>query len=113
VGRYLRGETGTHLPLPLSYFDEDTAQALTALREQAISRRSEELLTYVSTALEHGAIENTWHSTATRLYGNWLQYIREQKDEERLRNMIGVITNDPGVDALTMHWELTQIDGMA
>ncbi len=111
VGRYLRGETDTHPSLPQSYFDDDTAQVLTALRRHAISHRGEELLTYVSTALEHGTINNTWHATAARIYRNWLQYIRDQKEIERQQRRITV--SAPGMDVLTPHPALTQIEGIA
>jgi homoserine O-succinyltransferase len=111
VGRYLRGEADIYPTLPRGYFDEDTAQALTALRTQAIDRRSEELLTYVSTTLEHGTINNTWHSTAARIYRNWLQYIRDQKETERHQHRIAV--GAPVVDVLTLRPMLTQIEGIA
>ena len=111
VGRYLRGETDTYPSLPRSYFDEDTAQALTALRAQAICQRGEELLTYVSTTLEHGTIDYTWHSTAARIYRNWLQYIRDQKETERHQHRITI--GAPEMDVLTLRPTLTQIEGIA
>lgn len=79
VGRYLRGERETYPSMPRNYFDENTVNVLTALREEAMSRRSEELLGEVSTALENRSIENTWHSTAVCIYRNWLEYICGQK----------------------------------
>jgi homoserine O-succinyltransferase/O-acetyltransferase len=111
VSRYLRGETDAYPSLPRSYFDEDTAQALTALRAQAIRQRSEELLTYVSTTLEHTAIDNTWHSTAARIYRNWLQYIRDQKETEEHHH--GITVGAPAVDVLTLRAPLTQIERIA
>jgi homoserine O-succinyltransferase/O-acetyltransferase len=112
VGRYLRGETDRYPTMPQGYFDGDTAQALAALRGEAMSRRSEELLTYVSTTLEHGAITNTWHSTATCIYRNWLQYIRDQKEAERHHHRTGANANVSGVEGLMSSRELTQIDGI-
>jgi homoserine O-succinyltransferase/O-acetyltransferase len=79
VGRYLRRERDTYPSMPRSYFDEDTVNALTAIREKAMLRRSEELLAEVSVALEKRSIENTWHSTAACIYRNWLEYICGQK----------------------------------
>ncbi len=113
VGRYFRGETDTYPSLPRSYFDEDTTRALSALRGQAISDRGEDLLTYVSTTLEHGAIYNTWHSTAACIYRNWLQYIRDEKEAEIHRNRIDIIADAPDVNALMLQSDLTQIESIA
>jgi homoserine O-succinyltransferase len=79
VVRYLKGERETYPSMPRSYFDENTVNALTELREEIMSRRNEELLAEVSTALEKRSIENTWHSTAACIYRNWLNYICGQK----------------------------------
>ncbi len=111
VSRYVRGETDAYPSLPQSYFDEDTAQALTALRAQAIRQRNEELLTYVSTKLEHTTIDNTWHTTAARIYRNWLQYIRDQKETEKHQHRITV--GAPDVNALMLRSDLTQVEGIA
>ena len=79
VGRYLRGETDIYPLMPRSYFDPQTANALAALQEQALSCRQPELLTDVSNVLAETSIEDTWHSTATSIYRNWLQYMAAQK----------------------------------
>jgi homoserine O-succinyltransferase/O-acetyltransferase len=79
VGRYLKGERETYPSMPRSYFDENTVDALTELREKIMSCRNEELLADVSTTLEKRNIENTWHSTAACIYRNWLSYICVQK----------------------------------
>ena len=79
VGRYLKGERETYPSMPRSYFDENTVNTLTELREKIMSRRNEELLVEVSTALEKRSIENTWHSTAACIYRNWLNYLCGQK----------------------------------
>jgi homoserine O-succinyltransferase/O-acetyltransferase len=113
VGRFLRGEAEIYPSAPRSYFDEDTAQALTLLCEEAMHRRDEELLTYVSSALEHGAINSTWHSTAACIYKNWLEYIREKKEEQRHRDRINMIAAPPEVDAFMLRPELAQIEGVA
>ncbi len=113
VGRFLRGETEIYPSAPRSYFDERTAQALAMLRAEAMHWRDEELLTYVSTALEHGAVNSSWHSTAVRIYQNWLEYIRDQKEEQRHRDRLNVVADPPEVDAFMLRPELTQIEGVA
>jgi homoserine O-succinyltransferase/O-acetyltransferase len=80
VGRYLRGETNTYPLMPQGYFDDGTAIALTALQNEAISRKREDVLAEVSTTLGNSRIENTWQVPAARLYRNWLDYICEQKE---------------------------------
>ena len=80
VRRYFRGESEGYPLLPHNYFDEDTAAALTALRHKAMSRRSQDLLIEVDDTLNERTISNTWCSTGTPLYRNWLEYIACQKD---------------------------------
>ena len=79
VGRYLRGETNTYPLMPRGYFDEATVFTLKALQSRSTSGAREELLTELSNTLETSRIENTWHSTAARIYRNWLKYICAQK----------------------------------
>jgi homoserine O-succinyltransferase len=79
AGRYLRGEADSYPLVPSCYFDHHTADALAALREEAIVSRSEELLVHVEALLEKPEIENTWRLTAALMYRNWLEYIRNSK----------------------------------
>ena len=65
--------------MPHGYFDEETVEALTALRERALADRREELLAEFPTAMAAGKVTNTWRSTAESLYRNWLQYICAEK----------------------------------
>lgn len=80
VRRYLTREVDTYPSMPQNYFATDTADALTELREKAMSRRCVELLADVTTAAGERTIAHTWHSTAARVYGNWLAYICDQKE---------------------------------
>ena len=79
IGRFLRGERDTYPPMPQGYFDEDTVNALTAMRERALSDRREEVLADFPTALAAGKVTNTWRATARSLYRNWLAYISAEK----------------------------------
>ncbi len=87
IGRFLRRERDTYPPMPHGYFDEETVEALTALRERALLDRREELLAEFPTAMAAGKVTNTWRSTAESLYRNWLQYIRAQKQQKLTREM--------------------------
>jgi len=80
VGRYLRRERDTYPPMPAGYFDQDTADVFTTLRERAMSNRRKELLEEFPTALVEERVANTWRSMAARVYGNWLAYLYAQND---------------------------------
>lgn len=84
IGRYIRDESNSYPLVPTGYFDQATADALSALREQAIVRRSPKLLANVSALLEKPEIENTWRLTAALIYRNWLEYIRARKQSTQI-----------------------------
>jgi homoserine O-succinyltransferase/O-acetyltransferase len=76
VARYLRRESDTYPQLPHDYFDSRTADALTALHDQAISHRSKEQLRIIAAVLEKAEIGNTWRPASIQTYRNWLRYLR-------------------------------------
>ena len=80
VGRYLRRERDTYPVMPGGYFDGDSIDALTAMRERSESFRSEELIGDFPTALAAKGLTNTWRPAATSVYGNWLRYLCTQKE---------------------------------
>jgi homoserine O-succinyltransferase len=97
VQRFFKDETQTYPPLPRGYFDAQTEIALTALREKALSHRSLALLRSITAATEEANIRNTWQSSASRIYTNWLECIcaRKQKAQENIvpaRRMTGLAT---------------------
>jgi homoserine O-succinyltransferase len=79
--RYVKGDTAIYPQLPLGYFDRETEVTLTALREKAVSCRSAHLLSSIATATEATDIRNTWQSSASRIYRNWLECICARKRE--------------------------------
>jgi len=79
IKRFLTGERETYPSMPQGYFDEATAAALTALRARALADRREEVLADFPTALAAATVTNTWRSTATHVYRNWLTYMCAQK----------------------------------
>jgi homoserine O-succinyltransferase/O-acetyltransferase len=91
VGRFIRGETEVYPLMPRSYFDNNTVLALTMLQQEARTRPQEELMAELSELLEKITIENTWTTTATRIYRNWLQYIRAQ---EQLRSKSSKVSRE-------------------
>jgi homoserine O-succinyltransferase len=80
VGRYLKRDRDTYPPMPEGYFDRNTADVLTALRERALSNRRKELFEDFPTALVEKRIANRWRSVSARLYGNWLAYLYAQSE---------------------------------
>jgi len=91
VGRYLRQESEVYPSMPRNYFDRETAEALVALQEKAVSGRSEALLTELSDTLSKRSIENTWRPTAVGIYGKWLEYLNAQKANKGRLRRINVI----------------------
>ena len=85
VGRFLRRERETYPTMPHGYFDRETVEALTALRERALVDRREALLADFPTAMAAGKVTNTWRPMAENLYRNWLAYLREQKAQAATR----------------------------
>jgi homoserine O-succinyltransferase len=81
VGRYISGEAGAYPLLPRGYFKSGTEKVLATLRDTAISCRSAEMLPRVAAAMLDTQIDNTWRSSATRIYRNWLECICAQKSE--------------------------------
>jgi len=79
IRRFLLRERDTYPAMPQGYFDDATVEALTALRERALADRREEVLADFPTALAAGTVTNTWRTTATRVYRNWLLYLTAQK----------------------------------
>jgi homoserine O-succinyltransferase len=90
IGRFLRGERDTYPPMPHGYFDQETVDALIALKARALVDRREELLAEFPIATAAGKVTNTWRSTAESLYRNWLQYIRAQKELGVARSQLAI-----------------------
>jgi homoserine O-succinyltransferase len=86
VERFLRHEASSHPSIPRGYFDHATERALAALREKVMSGTEDALRAHLATALNTGAIENTWHRTAARIYRNWLEQIRARKNSSPRQN---------------------------
>lgn len=79
VGRYLRRERDTFPGMPHGYFNAEAAQVLTAIREQALRERREDLLADFPTGLLERTLGIPWRSAAVRLYSNWLDRLSAMK----------------------------------
>src|SRR6266850_3044575 len=79
IRRFLLRERDSYPAMPQGYFDDATVEALTALRERALVDRREDVLADFPTARAAGTVTNTWRTTATRVYRNWLVYLSAEK----------------------------------
>ena len=99
IGRYFKGEGPRYPSMPQGYFDCDTEETLTALQRQTESGQDDELLPAISAALSNISVENTWQSSATGIYENWLRHIRAQKNIAVRSKSNQSIVNAPMVSA--------------
>jgi homoserine O-succinyltransferase len=79
IGRYFKGEIPKYPLMPQSYFEGSTVDELNALQLRILAGEGEESLPEISRTLSLSSVENTWRSSATAIYANWLGYIRERK----------------------------------
>jgi homoserine O-succinyltransferase len=79
VGRYLRRERETYPAMPHGYFDVVATDASAAFRERARLQRDETLLDSFPTALLERHLRPLDRAPVSRLYRNWLSYLRAQK----------------------------------
>ena len=101
VGRYFKGEADKYPSMPRSYFDRSLADALTAFQEKAIGDRGGELLLEISNALGERTVANTWNSSATGVYKNWLDFICAQKERTLRSKRIKAMTHAARVEWAT------------
>src|SRR3989475_1251495 len=80
IGRFLRCERDTYPRMPHGYFDQETVEALTALRDRALLDRREELLAGFPTAVAARQVTHTRRPSAWNLYRNWPRDVRAQEE---------------------------------
>jgi homoserine O-succinyltransferase/O-acetyltransferase len=97
VGRYLSGDAPAYPTLPQNYFDEKVTAALMQLQQEAGTRTRKGLFEEVCAVLDETQNRNAWHSTAVRIYKNWLDYICAQKTQQPLHEKLVAV--QPAVEA--------------
>ena len=66
--------------MPHGYFDTDAVQLLEDFQRAALAQpHPEQLAFFPETVVE--TLQNTWKSSATCIYRNWLQYVLTKKAE--------------------------------
>lgn len=81
IKRFLRQERETYPTMPHGYFDAATARLLAEFHEIALAHSCEEQMLFFPEAVVAGALQNTWQSSATCVYRNWLEYVLSRKNE--------------------------------
>ena len=79
IRRFVNRERETYPSMPRGYFDAAATKLLTEFREKVLSSPSEELMTMFPEPAIAGTLQNSWHSSATCVYQNWLQYVVSKK----------------------------------
>jgi homoserine O-succinyltransferase len=79
IKRFLRLERDTYPFMPKGYFDTAAAKLLTDFRQLVLHDRREQLIARFPEAALVGTLQNTWCSSATAIYRNWLQYLGAKK----------------------------------
>jgi homoserine O-succinyltransferase len=97
IGRYFKRETPKYPLMPQNYFDRNTVDALNALQLRTISAGLEELLPEISAVFSNAYIQNTWQSSATSIYTDWLRHLGVQKEKAARSKRAKALASAPGV----------------
>jgi len=83
IKRFLRRERDTYPSTPHGYFGAAATRLLSDFREEALHCRQTKVLGVFPEVALAEALQNTWHSSATCLYRQWLQYVAARKVDRR------------------------------
>jgi homoserine O-succinyltransferase len=81
IKRFVRAERETYPTMPTDYFDAVPTRLVTEFRDLVLSDRREELMEGFPEAVLAGGLQNTWRSSATAIYRNWLHYVVSNKSD--------------------------------
>jgi homoserine O-succinyltransferase len=81
IKRFVRAERETYPTMPTDYFDAAPTRLVTEFRDLVLSDRREELMEGFPEAVLAGGLQNTWRSSATAIYRNWLHYVVSNKSD--------------------------------
>src|SRR5271167_936561 len=81
IKRFLRRERETYPSMPKGYFDAAATSLLTDFREVVLSEQREELMEDFPEVALVDSLQNTWHSSATSIYRNWLHYLATKRTD--------------------------------
>jgi homoserine O-succinyltransferase len=81
IKRFLRQERETYPTMPHGYFDPAATRLLTEFQETALAHPAEEQMLFFPEKILAEGLQNTWQSSATCIYRNWLQYVSSRKSQ--------------------------------
>jgi homoserine O-succinyltransferase len=79
IKRFLRRERETFPTQPHGYFDAGATKLLREFQKLAEKDAKEDSLTEFPEAAVAASLENSWRSSAVRIYRNWLRYLLQRK----------------------------------
>lgn len=79
IRRFIKRERETYPTAPQGYFGETSGRLLSEFRDKVVSSPREDLMAEFPEAALVSTLQNTWNSSATGLYRNWLQYVASKK----------------------------------
>jgi len=92
IRRFLNRERETYPSMPRGYFDGAATELLTKFHEKALSHPSEEVMAMFPESAIAGGLQNTWRSSATCVYSNWLEYVVSKKADASVFAAIAVFS---------------------
>ena len=81
IKRFLRRERETFPTQPHGYFDAGATKLLREFQELAEKDAKEDSLTQFPEAAVAASLQNSWRSSAVRIYRNWLRYLLQRRAE--------------------------------
>lgn len=90
VRRFLAGEKDEYPVAPQRYFDPQTADALAALRREAMKgRRDLRILDKVGDLIRGAVMPTPWDAMARKVYTNWLEFVVRPNALSRVAKRLG------------------------
>jgi homoserine O-succinyltransferase len=99
IKRFLRRERETYPSMPRDYFDGTGTNLLSDFRDSVLSDRREELLAAFPESAVVPAVVNSWYTSATCVYHNWLQYVASKKKDASIFPAMGRVGRSRAITA--------------
>lgn len=94
IRRFLKKERETYPTMPKGYFDCIGERLVTGFQEIVLSDPREERIEAFPHGVLAGTLQRTWQSSATAIYGNWLQYMVSKKAEISKFSAVSALQED-------------------
>lgn len=98
IRRFLKKERETYPAMPKGYFGAAGERLVSDFREvllaDRLTDRGEDLIEDFPEAALVETLQRTWHSAATTMYRNWLQYVVSKKADTRKQSAAAAVHGD-------------------